>query len=47
MEDALTMNILDGFEELIHVGFDFVLLQVLIPNQALVEVLFHQLEHKS
>lgn len=47
MEDAFTVNVLDGFEELVHVGFDFVMMEVLIAYEALVEVLLHQLEDQS
>lgn len=45
MEDAFSMDVLDGFEELEHVGLDLMLVEVLVPHQALVEVLFHQLEY--
>lgn len=47
MEDALAMDVLDRLQELIHVSFNFVLLEVLVANQALVEILIHQLENKS
>ena len=47
MEDALAVDVLDGSEQLVHVGLDFVVVEVLVPDQALVEVLFHQLEYKG
>jgi len=44
MEDSFAVNILDWFEKLIHVGFDLVMVEVLIPDKALIKVLLHQLE---
>lgn len=47
MEDAFAVDVLDCLQELVHVCFDFVLLEILVANQALVEILIHQLEDKS
>lgn len=44
MENSFPVDIFDGFEKLIHVCFDLVLVKVLVPDQALVQVLVHQLE---
>ena len=45
MENSLAMDVLDDSQQLVHVGLHFVMVEVLVPDQALVEVLFHQLEY--
>lgn len=44
MENAFAVDVLNRFEQLVHVGFDFVVMEVLIPYETLVKVLLHQLE---
>ena len=44
MEYAFAMDVFDRLQKLEHIGLDLVLVQVLVAHQALVEVLFHQLE---
>ena len=44
MEDAFAVDVLDGFEELVHVGLDLVLVEVLVADQALVQILLHELK---
>ena len=41
------MDVLDGFQELVHVGFDFVLVEVFVADEAFVEVLLHQLKNQG
>ena len=47
MENSLAVDVLDGPQQLVHVGLHFVVVEVLVPDQALVEVLFHQLEYEG
>lgn len=45
MKDSLAVDVLDGFQELIHIVFDLFGLQIFVPNEALVEVLLHEFEY--
>ena len=47
MKDALAMDVLDGFEQLEHKGFYFVGVEVVIPDDEFVHVLFHELEDEG
>ena len=47
MEDALSVDVVDGLQELVHVGLDFVDMQIFVPDQAFVEVLFHEFEDEG
>ena len=46
MKNALGMNIVDSFEQFIHVELDLLRLQIFIADQALIKILFHELEHE-
>jgi len=46
MEDALAMDIVNSFEEFVHVELDFLGLQVFVADEALIKILLHELEHK-
>lgn len=47
MEDAFIMNVVDRFQELIHVHFDLMCMEALISDEAFVEVLLHEFEDES
>lgn len=44
VEDALAMDVLNRFEQLVHVHLYLLRMQVLVPHQAFIEILLHQFE---
>jgi hypothetical protein len=44
VENALGVDVVNGFEEFVHVHFNFIWLKVFIAHQTFVEVLFHEFE---
>ena len=46
MEDTLSMYVFNRPQQLIHVDLHLPALEVLVPYQALIEILLHQLKDK-
>lgn len=44
MKNSLAVNELYGFEKLIHVVFDFLLVELFVLDQALIHILLHKFE---
>lgn len=44
MKDALAMNVVDRFEQLVHIHLHLLRMQVFVANQAFIEILLHELK---
>ena len=46
MKDAFAMNIVDRFDKFVHIKLYFLRVEIFITNEALIKILFHELENK-